>query len=98
MRKIKKFEPLSVMRIAAICYGAMGLLEGLFMGLLVSLKMFAAPTPNDSGRFTGPLLAVVVIIAFPILLGAIGALTAGLGAVIYNVTARYVGGIEVEVE
>ena len=98
MRKIKKFEPVSATRIAGICYGAIGLLEGLFVGLIVSLKMFATPTANNSGRFTGPLLAVVVVIAFPILLGAIGALTAGLGAVIYNVTARYVGGIEVEVE
>jgi hypothetical protein len=38
------------------------------------------------------------IIFFPIIFAVIGAIGGGLGAVIYNVSARYVGGIEVEVE
>jgi hypothetical protein len=38
MKKIKKSECVSVMRIAGICYRALGLREGLFMVFLVSLK------------------------------------------------------------
>ena len=67
MRKIKKFEPLSVMRVSAICYGVLGLLEGAIFAVIFSM----AP---------------------------LGAIMGGLSAVVYNVTAGYVGGIEVDVE
>ena len=46
MRKIKKFEPLSVMRIAAICYGAIGLLEGALFSVVFQLFRLPARTTN----------------------------------------------------
>lgn len=46
----------------------------------------------------GLLFGSFAILFFPILFAIIGAITGGLGAVIYNVSARYVGGIAVEVE
>jgi hypothetical protein len=49
-------------------------------------------------HWLGLLFGGLSIVIFPIALGLMGALMAGLGAVIYNVSARYVGGIAVEVE
>ena len=98
MRKIKKFDPLSVMRVSAICYGALGLLEGAIFAAFFSFMPFAAPDTGQMPRFMGPLFGVLALVAFPILLGVIGAIFGGLGAVVYNLTARFVGGIEVEVE
>jgi hypothetical protein len=98
MRKIKKFEPLSVMRIAAICYGAMGLLEGALFSVIFLVMPMAVPAQQQMPRWLGMLFGGLSIVFFPIIFALFGALMAGLGAVIYNVSAGFVGGIEVEVE
>jgi len=100
MRTIRKFEPLSVMRIAGICYAAMGLLEGAFFSL-VFLAVPLAPARARGPAFShwmGLLFGSLSIVFFPIFLGLFGALMAGLGAVMHNVSARHFGGIQVEVE
>jgi hypothetical protein len=93
MKTIKKFEPLSVMRIAGICYAALGLVEGAFISVIFLVAPFA-PTPGRGAAFPhwmGLLFGGLSIVFFPIFLGLFGALMAGLGAVIYNVSARYFG-------
>lgn len=87
------------MRVAAICYAVLGLFEGAIFSVVFSIMPFAAPHgENAPPRFLGPLFGVFSIVLFPLFFAALGAIAGGLGAVIYNVTARYVGGIEVEVE
>jgi hypothetical protein len=98
MRKIKKFEPLSVMRIAAIVYAAIGFLEGAMFSFIFSMVPFTSPNGQHIPRAFGVLFGGFSIIFFPIIFAVIGAIGGGLGAVMYNVSARYVGGIEVEVE
>lgn len=97
MPKIKKFEPLSVMRVAAVCYAALGLLEGVIFGLVLTFTPLSADASKGS-RVLSPLFGVLAVIGFPVLLALVGAIGGGLGAVIYNLAARWVGGIEVEVE
>jgi hypothetical protein len=98
MRKIKRFEPMSVMRIAAITYAAVGLLEGAMFSLIFSIIPFSAQNEQHFPRFFAFFFGAFSIIIFPILFAVIGAIGGGLGAVIYNISARFVGGIEVEVE
>jgi hypothetical protein len=98
MRKIKKFEPLSVMRIAAICYGALGLLEGALISLIFMVAPMGAERTREMSPGMGLLFGGLSIVFFPIFLGVIGAIMSGIGALIYNVSAHYVGGIGVEVE
>ena len=98
MKKIQKFEPLSVMRMAAICYALLGLLEGAFLSLMFSFMPFATPDPERFPRFFGPLFGIFSVVIFPVIFAVFGAIGGGLGAVVYNVAARYVGGIEVEVQ
>jgi hypothetical protein len=99
MRTIVRFEPLSVMRIAGICYGMLGLLIGVIFSLVFTLSTTLATAGADPKmpRFIGLLFGGFAIVIFPILYGAIGALMGGLGAVVYNVTAKWLGGIRVEV-
>lgn len=94
MKQIKRFEPLSVMKIAAICYALLGLMEGL----LFSVMFFVPGLLGDGPQGLRMLLGGLCIVVFPILFAALGAAFGGLGAVVYNVSARYVGGIKVEVE
>jgi len=97
MRMVKRFEPISVMRIAAICYAVLGALEGVIFSIFFATIPFAGKTAGEIPRFLGPLFGVLSIFVFPFLFAAMGAITGGLGAVIYNVSAKYVGGVEIEV-
>ena len=98
MKKIKRFEPLSVMKIAAICYALLGLLEGAMFSVIFSIVPFAGQDTPQFPRFFGLFFSGFAIVIFPIMFAVIGAVFGGLGAVVYNVSARYVGGIQVEVE
>ena len=98
MRMIKKFEPLSVMKISAICYGALGLLEGVLFGVMFSMIPLTAHGNENLPKVFGPLFGVWAVIICSVLFAVMGAVMAGVGAAIYNVSARFVGGIEVEVE
>ena len=89
---------MSVMRIAAICYGMLGLVEGAIFSVVFSIVPFAGHGGQRLPRFLGVLFGGFSIVVFPILFAAIGAIGGGLMAAVYNVASRYVGGIEVEVE
>jgi hypothetical protein len=97
MRIVKRFEPMSVMRMAAICYAVLGVFEGLIFSIFFATIPFANKTAATPPRFLGPLFGVLSILVFPFLFAAMGAIAGGLSAVIYNVSAKYVGGIAVEV-
>jgi hypothetical protein len=98
MRTIKKFAVLSVMRISAICYGLMGLVEGAILSAVFLVMPMASPAQQQMPPWMGAMFGGLSVIFFPILFGVFGAIFGALGAVIYNVSARFVGGIEVEVE
>ncbi|HXN24374.1 MAG TPA: DUF3566 domain-containing protein [Candidatus Dormibacteraeota bacterium] len=98
MRIVKRFEPLSVMKIAAVCYAGVGLLEGVLFSVIFSILPIVGPPQAKMPQFFGPLLGAFSILVFPILFAIIGGISAALGAVIYNLAARFVGGIQVEVE
>lgn len=86
------------MRVSAVGYGVMGLFEGAIFAVVFSLAPFSVPGKESPPQFLGPLFGVFALVGCPFLFAAMGAITGGLGAVIYNLTARYFGGIEVEVE
>jgi hypothetical protein len=96
MRQVRRFDPQSVMKISAIIYGLLGLVEGVVISI-VALLGLAARSGSNGFPPTGALFGVFAIVLFPILGAVIGAICGGLGAVIYNVAARWVGGIHIEV-
>lgn len=98
MRKITKFEPLSVMKISAIVYALMGFLEGAIFSIGFSIARMATPNGRPMPRGFGLLFGGFSIILFPVLFAVMGAVFGGIGAAIYNVAAKWVGGIQVEVE
>ncbi len=66
MRKIKKFNPMSVMRLAAICYGALGLFEGiLFAMVFLVVGLSGQDAMPGMPRFLAPLFGVVLHCLLP---------------------------------
>lgn len=100
MKVISRFDVLSVMKLAGVIYGIVGIVVGIFFAMAIALGLFAAQgQANDpfSGA-AGVLVAVVVAVIFPVLYGIFGALGAGLMVALYNVTSKRLGGIRVDVE
>jgi hypothetical protein len=97
MTAIKRFEPMSVAKLAGLTYLVFGLIVGGLFAIfsLVGAGVGAAATGSKQ-PFIGLLFGVGAVIFFPLLYGLIGFLGGLIGAAIYNAVAGWTGGIQVE--
>ncbi len=94
MHIVKSVGVLSVAKIMGLIYGCMGLIFApffLIMGLIGSMAGQAR------SPFAG-MFGIVLAILMPVLYGGIGFVAGLLGAMLYNLLARLVGGFELELE
>jgi len=89
----------SVAKISGLLYAAMGLLIGVVFSL-VALVGAAAGSLQDSpgGAVFGLFFGVGAVVVLPILYGLIGFVGGLISAGLYNVVARVLGGIELQLE
>lgn len=93
-RRIKRFSPLQLGKMLAVLYGLMGL---VFLPFLLLGAFFTSHLP-DQQRVGFMALGMGFTLFFPFLYAAMGFVFGVIGAWIYNVVAKWIGGIEVEVE
>lgn len=93
-RRIKRFEPLQLGKMLAVLYGIMGLLFIPFF-LIMSMISTQLPPEQRAGMMG---VGIGFALFMPIIYAVMGFVFGLLGAVIYNLVAKWVGGIEVEVE
>jgi hypothetical protein len=94
MHIVKSFGVMSVAKIMGVMYACMGLLLAPFF-LLVGL--LGSMGGQQNSPFAG-IVGVVVAILLPFFYGAIGFIGGAIGALLYNLFSKWVGGFEVEVE
>jgi hypothetical protein len=98
MHIIKSVGVLSVAKILGLLYGCMGLIIAplfLLMGLMGSaLGQQNSPLAGIFGVGFGIGIAVLA----PVLYGAMGFIMGAIGALLYNLLAKWVGGLELEME
>ena len=93
---IKRFEPLSVGKVAGVLYGAMGLFVGVIVSLATTIGGLAG---HDAfGALAGGLVGIGAVVLLPILYGGLGFVVAIIAAWLYNLAAGFVGGIEIELK
>jgi len=99
MKVISRFDVLSVMKLAAVIYGVIGLVGGIFFAMFAALGLFAAQNQanNPFSGAVGVIFGVAAAVIFPVLYAILGALGAGIMAALYNVTSKRLGGIRVDV-
>jgi len=94
-RTLKRIAPLQAGKILGIVYGAMGL---LFMPFILLLSVIASHLPHGQEAPLPFIFGLGFAIMAPVFYGVMGFLVGVIGAAIYNLVARWVGGLEVEVE
>jgi hypothetical protein len=92
-RRIKSISPLQLGKMLAILYGFMGLIFIPFF-LIMSFVASLMPAPQCSGMMA---FGIGFTLFMPVISAAFGFIFGALTAWIYNVVAKWVGGIEVEV-
>ena len=93
MRTIQSVGVLSAAKILALIQGSLGLIFMPFFILFAALGMAAGGKASVFGGVAGMVLAVLI----PILYAALGFITGAIGSLLYNLFAKWVGGIEIEV-
>jgi hypothetical protein len=99
MFKLKKIRPLSLAKVSTIALAIFGLIMGIFYALLGNIisklpaeALAQAGISSEMGFLFGP----VAIIILPIVYAIMGFITGLIGAWIYNLAAKWVGGIEID--
>ena len=90
---IRRIGPLSAAKIAGLLYALMGLVFGAF----VSIFAVAGAMPKDDGM-AGLMFGMGAIIALPIFYGILGFVMTLIAAALYNLVARLIGGIEIDLQ
>lgn len=94
---LKHIGVLSMAKISAVMYAAIGLLLGLGMAAAFSLVPMARDNSGLPG-FLAPMLGIGSVVVMPIMYGAAGLVIGAISAVIYNLFAGIVGGVELDLE
>ncbi len=93
-RRLKSIAPLQLGKMLALLYGIMGAIFCPFF-LLMSLVASHGPTPQRVGVLA---FGTGFALMLPFIYAAFGFIGGIVSAFIYNLIAKWIGGIEVEVE
>ncbi|MBW3564023.1 MAG: hypothetical protein KY459_04805 [Acidobacteria bacterium] len=91
---VRKVGAVSLGKIMGIIYAVFGLIVGVLLAL-VSLMWGAEGAEAFGGMMMGGFSAIIIA---PIVYGITGFIAGIISALIYNVAAGWVGGIELEIE
>lgn len=97
-RRLKRITPLQFGKMLAVTYALCSL---VFLPFFLLFAAVASFMPKGAGAPPMPAIfgmGVGFMLIFPFIYAAMGFITGIIGAVIYNLVARWLGGIEIEVE
>jgi hypothetical protein len=97
MQVLKSVGIMSVAKITGLLYGGLGLLFAPFFVLFAVIGSFAG---EDKTPFAGMTVVVGIVFAImmPLFYGGMGFVMGAIGALLYNVLSKWVGGFELELE
>ncbi|HEY0171362.1 MAG TPA: hypothetical protein VGB98_10100 [Pyrinomonadaceae bacterium] len=98
---IKRFGVFSAAKIYAVVMAGLGLVIGVPLGLIMIVFGAAMMSSTGSGAAGGGVgigLGLFYMIGLPIMYGVFGFIFGAIGAGIYNLASRTIGGLEMELE
>ena len=94
MHIVKSVGVLSVAKIMGLIYSCMGL---IFAPIFLLVGLMGSLVGQDKTPFAG-IFGVVFAILMPVFYGVLGFIAGAIGALLYNLFAKWVGGFELELE
>ncbi len=94
MRVIHSVGVLSVAKIMGLIHGTLGL---IFMPFFLLVGVVGMVTGGGHAALSG-VAGMVLAVMIPVFYGGLGFIMGAIGALLYNVFAKWTGGIEVEVQ
>jgi hypothetical protein len=94
MAIIKRINPASAFKVGLVVYGFLGLILGAFCTVIA---IVGAPFMREELPILGRFLGLFAVIICPIVYGIIGGVGTVIAALIYNLAAGWVGGLEVDI-
>jgi hypothetical protein len=88
----------SVARIYGALCAAIGLLAGIVVALFSLVGAGIAAQSSDAPAWLGPMFGMGAVVFLPIFYGVMGIVMGALTAVLYNLFAGLVGGIELDIQ
>ena len=92
--KIKRFEPLQLGKMFALLHGMIGL---IFLPIVLLFSLIASKLPPTQ-RVGAMAMGIGFMLFMPIMYAVMGFLVGVIGGCLYNLFAKWIGGIEVEIE
>ncbi|HKW32361.1 MAG TPA: DUF3566 domain-containing protein [Candidatus Acidoferrum sp.] len=101
MATLKRIGPGSAFKVGLVTYAILGLFVGFcfafFSMVAGSLGSLAGGQASAGARALGMGFGFGAIIIMPIMYGIIGGIGGVLGALVYNLVAGWIGGLEVDI-
>ena len=95
MQKVKSVGVLSFAKMFGFIHACLGL---VFAPLFLLVGLAASIGHDKSAAVFGGVFGIVMAILMPVLYGAMGFVMGTIGALLYNLFAGWVGGIELQLE
>jgi hypothetical protein len=96
--QLTRIGPMSLARLAAGLYAAIGLIVGLIFALAALAGAGLAASAGDASPLVGLMFGVGAIVFLPLMYGVLGAVGALIIAALYNLLAGWLGGVELTLE
>ena len=97
LKTVKKIDPMSAARMAAIAGIIWGILVGVLSFMEVGVQDYMGRFYMGYHRFL-PMTGIVEVIILPVAYGMTGFIVAYIGALIYNYVAKKFGGIKIDMK
>jgi hypothetical protein len=97
-QQLRSVDAVSCAKVMGVLYAIFGLVMGIVFFLLFTVVGIFGSS-SEFATHAGPLgfvLGAGSIVFFPICYGILGAIAGLIGSALYNVVAKYTGGIEIE--
>jgi hypothetical protein len=98
MKEIKCINVLSAAKICGLSSAILGLVIGIFVGLVMFFVGSFLNTGSNYSSILGPGLGIAGFIIMPLITGLLGFAFGAFTALIYNTLSSWVGGIKIEIE
>jgi hypothetical protein len=96
--ELKEIGPVSCAKVLGIFYGGIGLIAGVIIGFFAVAGAALGHGNNYGNPLLGSLFGMGAIVFLPVMYGVLGALAGLLFSALYNLIARWVGGIQVTLQ